>query len=203
MSAMDVKMIRRRKASDSGVRTNHARSARDTGGASNDASARSARFGATLEHQTLGAGLSQVRGVPEPFGNAPDDNRVHRRHGADPIRPLDKGIAAWLRPSFSPVRKTVSRQRLRALEAVPTRPPLQSRSASRVANTASRRWRSRFTASTAATSNRSWPTRSDASPSTSAPYPAKVRPADSAANPISPRKDSPAGPRTPRRPPAR
>src|SRR5881396_3294132 len=42
MSAMDVKMIRRRKSSASGVRTSDARSARDTGGASNVGSTSSA-----------------------------------------------------------------------------------------------------------------------------------------------------------------
>ena len=42
MSAMELKMIRRRKSSASGVRSNDARSARETGGASNVGSTSSA-----------------------------------------------------------------------------------------------------------------------------------------------------------------
>src|SRR2546428_359464 len=121
-----------------------------------------------------------------------------------PVREgLEEGMAAWLSLSFSPVRRRVSRQRLRALDAVPPRPPLQSRSASRVANTARRRWRSRCTASTAATSNRSWPTRSDDSPSTAAPSPAKVRPAVAGGTPLPRRKRPPLRQPFQRRPPPR
>src|SRR5436309_1286112 len=137
--------------------------------------ARAAHDGATFEDQDPEARLREVRGGDEPVVTAPDDDRVHRRHGADRNRGLDKGIVACLRPSFSAVRRTVSPRPSRAPDAVPTRPPLRSRSASRAANTARRRWRSRCTVSTAATSNRSWPNRSDDSPSTAEPSPAKAR----------------------------
>src|SRR5439155_2097490 len=60
--------------------------------------ARAAHDGATFEDQDLEARLREVRGGDESVVTAPDDDRVHRRHGADLNREVDKGIAARLRP---------------------------------------------------------------------------------------------------------
>src|SRR6058998_673943 len=91
MSAMDVKMIRRRKSSASGVRTSDARSARDTGGASNVGSTSSAKSSQNRAYRGQGSILlRELRHLlPIPILFVPIEQEPPVREGLEEGRIVD------------------------------------------------------------------------------------------------------------------